>query len=1220
MANRATLTRIAGSIALLVGLTLATIWVSGAGSTATLAISQVPLTISTPARPQVVIAVTNSESMDGSTITYCNGTGNSGANCSNGFSTTYTGRGGALLTGSGAVGGLTGSSSPINYPVPANFTPPISGGAAGSMQPYTSTLSTGQLADNSPSRLNVAKAGILSILNTYLATTDFALLSYQMSRTSLNTTWVYYMSPPGGFGFTNAPASTSTTDTVLNPCYGYLSLGTLLSTVKSNCAAVAMGLGLSGTTMSGAQYMTVSATSDDASINDVLYSSGLNPVFMTYGTVSPSNPYSYYSLSSYKTGSVTVSYSLTAPGGFSGWGTSPTNAGYVPFTPQVLYAQRGWGYGGSQSYSGATTNVAMTNLGSPSSSQITSAYNSFSPFLQPETNSTSTTEIKAAAGQSPIYALLKTAQTSFTSTSSSSGCAPQKYVVLITDGLPTQDKSGYFWPPVGSAAATGYGVTASFNADGSLNTSGTNSQALLDAISQIQTLATAGIKTYVIGLGAGVAPATNPVAAQTLTAMAVAGNTGSYYPAVSPTAFSNALSAILVQIQKGSYDQASVALNSTTLSTNTQAFLASFNPSDTPYSDWTGDLAAYTLGSSSGLNVSTSASWSAQAQVDTLASGSGWQSARLIATWDGVNSKGVPFRWPATGVTGINSTQQSQLQPSDTKGSLRVNYLRGDTSQEVRNGGGFRNRSHLLGDIIDSGPAYVAKPNGPYIDTSYQTFISNNVSRTPMLYVGANDGMVHAFNASTGNEVFAFVPNGVFANLYQLTSASYNNNHLYFVDGSPQAGDVMFSDNSWHSVLVGGLGGGGKTIYALDVTSPSTLTSETALANAALWEFSDTGMGYSYGRPTVARLNGATNAFAVFFGNGYASSGNHAIFYAVNPQTGATLAKIDLCSSVPAACNSSAPQGLSEVVAVNSSGNAGAAVDTVYAGDLQGNLWAINVSSSTPANWSARLLFTATDSSGNHQPITAAPVATLNPNFPKQKGMMVYFGTGQLLAQADLTNTNTQAFYAVYDNMSITGLTPSNLLQQTETAITTSVSGFPSTTVSSTQYNWQSPNPPLSCVVGKTCPTLYGWYYTLGFAGSGARVLTNPQLFAGNVVYTTFTPSSSACTAGGSSFLMASSYATGGPPAQPFLDANGDGVVNGSDVYNQQPLSGVQLGSFFASSPAFVVSNQGGYSASILVGGGNGNSRNNCANGKLNCTSSSPSQQYYSWSGWWQIL
>ncbi|WP_434632163.1 pilus assembly protein [Chromobacterium sp. CV08] len=1214
--------RIVGGIALLAGLALAAFWVRGAGSTATLAISQVPLTITTPARPQVVIAVTNSQSMDGSTITYCNGTGNSNANCSNGFSTTYTGRGGALMTGSGAVSGLTGSSSPINYPVPSSFTPPISGGAAGSSQPYTSTVSLGRLGDNSPSRLNVAKAGILSILNTYLATTDFALLSYQISNTTLNTTWVYYMSPSLGFGFTAAPFANSYVDSVINPCYNYLSLGTLFSTIKTNCAAMALGMGISGITMSQAPYMTVAATSDDASINDVLYStSSQSPIFLTYGIVSPSNPYTYYTLNNYKNGSVSVSYSAVAPGSLFGyWATSPTNAGYVPYSPGVMYVQRGWGYSGSQSYSAARTNVAMTSLGSaPSSATITTAYNTFSPYLLPETNSASTTEIKSAAGQSPIYALLKTAQTSFTSSSSSSGCTSQKYVVLVTDGLPTQDKSGNLWPPVGSAAAAGYGVTASFNADGSLKTSGTNSQALLDTITQIQTLSSSGIKTYVIGLGAGVAPAENPTAAQALTAMAVAGGTGSYYPAVDAAAFSTALSAILVQIQKGSYDQASVALNSATLSTGSRAFLASFNPSDTPYSDWTGNLSAYSLGSSGSLNVGTSALWQAQTQVDAFSSNSAWQNSRLIATWDGVNKKGVPFEWPASvTASGINSVQQGQLQPTDLKGSLRLNYLRGDKSQEVQNGGGFRNRSHLLGDIIDSSPVYVAKPNGPYVDSSYQTFINNNASRTPILYTGANDGMLHAFNANNGNELFAFVPNGVFANLYQLTATTYNNNHMYFVDGTPQAGDVMFSDNSWHTIVTGGLGGGGQTVYGLDVTTPSSLTTESAVANSVLWEFSDSGMGYSYGRPTIARIN-ASPGFAVFFGNGYASSLNHAIFYAVNPQTGATLAKIDLCGVVASACSSSAPQGLSGVVAINSSGNASAAVDTVYAGDLQGNMWVINISNANPANWSARLLFSATDSSGNRQPITSAPAVTLNPNFPKQKGMMVFFGTGQLLTQSDLTNTNTQAFYGVYDNMVVSGLTPSNLLAQTETAVTTSQSGFSSTTVTSTTYNWQSPNPPLSCVVGSTCPTLYGWYYTLGFAGSGARVLTDPQLFAGNVVYTTFTPSSTPCTSGGTSFLMSSSYVSGAPPSQPFLDANGDGIVNSRDVYNQLPVSGVQLGSFFASTPAFVTSNQGGYSASILVGGGNNSSNGNCANGQLSCTSSSPSQQFYSWSGWWQI-
>ncbi|OWY38320.1 pilus assembly protein PilY [Xenophilus sp. AP218F] len=1195
---------------------------SQAASTPVIAISQTPLTITTPVRPQVMIAVTNSESMDGGTITYCNGSGTTGAGCDgNGFSSTYTGRGGQLMTGSGSVSGLSGSSSPAQFEVPAGFIPPISGGAAGSMQNYTATNGAGYTADNSPSRLNVAKAGILSILNSYLATTDFGLLSYSMSNTAAYTTWVYYMSPSGGFTFTNTPTATASTNTVFNPCYNYGSSPS--SSVKSNCGSIASALGNSG--IGSYQYMVVAATSDDASINDVLYTSGLNPVFMTYGTVSPSNPYTYYSLSNYNNGSITVSYSRTAPSTGLG-GTSPTNAGFVPFSPQVMYVQRGWGYGGSQSYSGAATNVAMTNLGSaPSSSALTTAYNAFSPYLQPETNNKNTTEIKAAAGQSPIYALLKTAQTSFpTSSSGSGGCTPQKYVVLVTDGLPTQDKNGKYWPPLGSAAASpapnGYNVYAKFNNDGSLNTSSsvTNDQALVDAVTQIQTLASNGIKTFVIGLGAGVAPAENPSAAATLTAMAVAGGTGNYYPAVNPQAFSSALSSILVQIQKGSYDQAAVSLNTTSLNVNSQSYLASFNPSDTPSNDWTGNLSNFSLVANGNLQVAVNPTWQAQTQVDGFASNQGWKNSRLIATWDSAGGKGVPFQWPVSGSAGINSAQQAQLQPSsDGKGSLRLSYLRGDKSQEIQNGGGFRNRSHLLGDIVNSGPVYVGAPSAPYPDSSYITFASQQASRTPLIYVGANDGMVHAFNAASGAEQFAFIPNGVFANLYQLTASAYNNNHLFFVDGSPQAGDVMFADGSWHTLLTGGLGGGGQTVYGLDVTSPSSLTSETALASAVLWEFSDSGMGYSYSKPAIARVN-ASSSFAVFFGNGYNSSVNHAILYAVNPQTGAQLAKIDLCAAVAAACNSSLPQGLSSVVATSTSGNLGSAVDMVYAGDLQGNLWAVNVSSSNPANWTTRLLFTAKDSSGNPQPITTTPTVSLNPNYPRTKGMMVYFGTGQLLAQADLSNSNTQAFYGVFDNLSSSGLKPSNLLQQAESILSSGASSFTSNTVTTTNYNWQNPVPPLNCVVGSTCPVYSGWYFNLSFIAANTRVVTDPQVYSGNVVFTTYTPTGSACQSGGSSYLMAVNYATGGAPSTPFLDVNGDGTVNSLDTYGGMALSGIQLGSFFASMPAIVTTGKSAAGATILTGGGNTSTSTSCGNGKLGCTTANSAQKYY-WRGWWQI-
>src|SRR6185312_8689350 len=158
----------------------------------------------------------------------------------------------------------------------------------------------------------------------------------------------------------------------------------------------------------------------------------------------------------------------------------------------------------------------------------------------------STTEIKASAGQSPIYGLLASALSYFNGrspTNSSNGCAATRYVVLVTDGLPTVDHSNKAWPPLGTVPGNGYGVTASFNADGSL--AATNDQALQDAVSELQTLNSAGIKTYIIGLGAGVETAANPQAAATLTAMAMAGGTHTYFAATSPTDLTNDMQAIL---------------------------------------------------------------------------------------------------------------------------------------------------------------------------------------------------------------------------------------------------------------------------------------------------------------------------------------------------------------------------------------------------------------------------------------------------------------------------------------------------------------------------------------------------------------------------------------------------------------------------------------------------------------------------------------------------
>jgi len=1190
-----------------------------AASPPTVPISQVPLTSSLPAHPQVLFAIGNSESMDGDLS-------------------------GAIRVGSGLLSsGLTSlynASSLQNYTIPAGFTPPVNPGTAGSA-PYT-VNSGGTLYDNGPSRLNVAKQGVNAILQSYMANTDFSLLDYQTSNSSRYTTWVYYMSPgSGGFQFTNTQVAGNRY--VINPCYNY---GSASSTVKSNCSSIA---GLYGSsTLSNNLYMQISASSDDPSINDVLYASGgltSYGVFVSYNGPNPASPYPpSFSLANYNNGSIFVSYNSTSPN-IGGFGTSPTNAGYVPFTKQVMYAQRGFGYGGSQSANTGTVVVPMTSAGtSPTQTSVNTAIAKFTPYLAPETNNSSSSEIKAIAGQAPTAGLLTKANSYLATVLGSGACPPHQYVILISDGLPTEDLSGKFWPPLGSASAAGYGVTATFNADGSLNT--TNDQALTDTINALKALATAGVKTYVVGLGAGVDPTLNSVAAQTLNAMAVAGGTYNpngpvvggitvgYLAATSPAALVSSLNGILVQIQAGTQSTTSAAVNSASLITGSTIYQTTYTSSDTPYQDWTGNVLAYGIDATTGV-LNPTPQWQARNQLDIQACGSNVVSSmssttpslpqiqpgncsspisRLIATWNPTSNAGAPFEW-----SNIASAQQSQLGAQTV-----LNYLRGDTSLEKRNGGSYRNRSYLLGDITDSNPIYVGAPTGPYSDASYATFEAANPScsqlpkptpcRPPVIYVGANDGMLHAIDTATGNERFAYVPNGVFGNLSSLTAPLYNQGHKFFVDGSPTAGDALLGDGYWHTLLVGGEGAGGNTMFALDVTAPQNITTESGLASKVLWEFSDADMGLSYSQPAIARVNAnpvvdaANNqtvpGFAVFFGNGYNSPSGHAILYAVHPRTGAVIAKIDLCSKVAGACSTSLPDGLSGVVAANANGLLGGPVDMVYAGDLQGNLWAINVTDANPINWQVRVLFKATDGSNNPQPITSTPSVTLNPNFPTNPGLMVFFGTGQLLGTNDLNSSQVQSFYGVWDNCNYSGPlsscttayrlstahNPGNL--QVQTLTTTSVTQYcqaatcsltpPSTgtyttspvvvrTVSNTAINWTSQQ---------------GWYMDLpgpytGYPSSSPaeRVLTTSTIENGGVVFTTNTPppppSAGQCNLGFTSFLMDVNFANGGAFTQPRL-----GILGGGSPYAQVGGSspvGISLPPGYAPAPTIVGNGGGGF-------------------------------------------
>lgn len=870
-------------------------------------------------RPQIVIAIGNSQSMDGDLS-------------------------GAIMTGSGqlssGLASLYNSSSPQNYSVPSGFTPPMTPSLTASA-PYTYNNS-GTLVDNGASRLNVAKAGIASVLNQYLPAMDFALEDYSTSGKSLYTTWVYYMSPSGGFNFANTlptngftsyaayqsfvaanpSASPPPTRWVVNPCYQY---GSASSSVNNYCSSIAGLYGLS--TLSGNQYMQIAASSDDPNVNDVLYAGGLPGLFVSYNGPKPTTPYPpNFSLSNYENGSILISYKNTSPS-IGGFGTSPTNAGYVPYSPQVMYAQRGFGYyvTGLSATKGATV-VSMTNLGtSPSTSAVNTALAPFTTALQPETNSSSSTEIKALAYQSPTAGLVQGAGNILKNLTAS--CAGQ-YVILVTDGLPTMDLNQNNWPPLGSAAGQGYGVNAAFygiagnssygivddsgnlpagQTVGALDANNTNDQALIDTITAIQALYKNGIKTYVIGLGAGVNPTTNPAAYYALNAMAIAGGTSQEFPANNVTAFNTALQSIVATIYGQVMASAPVAPGFVQNGSLAYA-LASNNVNGSEQ----GYFYAYSTNSSG--TVSSSPAW----QLTMTAA----QRQGLLQTDQGSGT--VPILFANAPTAAFGSTN-----PSPT---TIINY----TIDPSYSGGLYlagRQSGSFLGTITSQAdkPGILSRPNSPYFltNTNYQSFAKNNAQRQPLVLFTANDGFLYAVSAgsvsSPGTLQWGWMPSTLLPQL---------KNYANFQSSVPMNGGLTTVDSAdgsgnWATYVVG-TAQSGALHYDLKLTGCTSPTSACTPQIAKVWLDNQPG---ATSPPTSAPQapqvwwdsNGV--AYAYYF----TTSGGHSYINVMRLYDGST-SKAQV---------SFTPSSTSYVDALG--GN-------LYVGDASGNIWSFDLTAGTTAS------------------------------------------------------------------------------------------------------------------------------------------------------------------------------------------------------------------------------------------------------------------------------
>jgi len=625
---------------------------------------------------------------------------------------------------------------------------------------------------------------------------------------------------------------------------------------------------------------------------------------------------------------------------------------------------------------------------------------------------------------------------------------------------------------------------------------------------------------------------------------------GEFFSASDPQALIDSLYLLMENIAARKASGASVSVNGDELGTGTILYQSMYSTGS-----WTGDVVAYPVDPVTGAvnREENAVIWKASETLEDQ----NWDTGRLIATYNGVDD-GIEFRYSS-----LTDAQKTVLgsdlvadSAADQTAEQIVQYARGDSIS------GFRTRTGKLGDIVHSSP----------------------VLHGNTVFVGANDGMLHAFNAETGEERFGYVPNLVIGNLGYLKDPAYS--HKFFVDLTPTVAENVMVSGSAVTMLVGGLGKGGKGYYALDVTAAdSTDISdlETAVSAMVLWEYPKTGvtdddLGYSFSKAYAVKSNDANYPHIVVFGNGYNSSSEKAVLYVLDT-SGSLIKKIDT--------GISGSNGLSTPALIDV--NNDYKLDYIFAGDLAGNMWKFDLTGSSSANWDVAYKSGTTPKpliSISGQPITSQPDVMRHPEKP---GYLVVFGTGQYLAEADRTNMTIQAIYGIWDygddgddseylGAFDSSATPSlsnqaanvTLLEQTEIDWRT-ISGHGLRTLSNNAPNWatvadsdtgQRANPG-DLNAGVTVHA--GWFFNLVHsseadpAEEGERVVKDVIIRDGNAIVISIVPNTSPCSGGGNSIVHEIDAATGGRLSEAQFDIDSDGVIDENDLITPNGPDGSPL-------------------------------------------------------------
>ena len=687
------------------------------------------------------------------------------------------------------------------------------------------------------------------------------------------------------------------------------------------------------------------------------------------------------------------------------------------------------------------------------------------------------------------------------------------------------------------------------------------------------------------------------------------GEANTYYLSSSAQAVLTGLNQIFASVaaQAGSIAGGAISTQQVSSSNGAEIYQAQFNPAG-----WSGDLSAYpvSLSASGVVGVSNTADWQASTELNAKAAATvPGGASRNIAIGNTVSSAAAASDFNWTGGLPANVQQALETPPyaasgapmdPATTGQARLNYLRGDRANESPNGLLFRTRVSVLGDIVNSAVVFSGAPSQDISDPSYAAFLSTYGARKHALFVGANDGMLHAFDPDNGsvtghpggNELFGYIPSWMIPKLAALTSPSYV--HQSYVDATPAVAEAKVGTTSangiWKTVLVGGTGGGGAGVYALDVSDPAAFS-----PSKVMWEFTpndDAEMGQVIGRPQILKFRTtATSAaadyqyFAVVASgvNNYANpnfnSGTDSpavIFLLDLSKTagqpwvyGTNYFKFEFGAAATATANG--------MVAFNAILGDGDAVKALYAGDLQGNMWKLDFSLATAGktDWTSNTpghlgkvgyyqtgggttvpMFVAMSSGGVRQPITMQPTLAYGPN----RSIIVTFGTGKFLEASDNTVSGApqQSVYAIFDNGTNTldsGTSSASAIAGRGRLIAgTSISSTGTITVPG--FNFGRP------LSDSDMTSRSGWYFD--FPNSGERQVSNFTLLGGQLIFGSLVPALNSCDFGSGNYYNVS-IGTGngtyvqsnvGILGQPYVTQVGAWSPNGEDTTGKVSQTG----------------------------------------------------------------